>query len=544
MVSSIDFNHKQDAFKTPPLSANILPVRAWRRAIAYLSETDQDACAVVSKQLAILVLSDPTAGLEAMDKRKKTILNYNPIPSEFRGSTQGPTGRFLFDHPRSKDLRIQNIHQKIKDRMGGDPTFDQTMKKVCEIEHAHPDYIPLYHGGSLELMVFMSLTRALLSTPYIPGMETFPCSNPMIRFPSPDGPKTIGEALSEFPPNFDDVIETVRNELLACNPSLFANFDINGESTWDYYLSNRSCTPFRIQSFLQNLCKSYQIKPHQKYLDQLEVLHTELYRLAITYVEQNMPSPSHYLAIEGMLLQILIPARVLDKIAYASVAYGEIQKNDKSLLERCLTLRNDPDSQPLMQVRLLAQSILINGYGIKVFAHCCGGFFDEHGITDKPKRMTDKQWAIQTNCLARKEEILKEAREIFTKMILLSPKKTKKSTDIQPSTVIAPKTILLNYALLQKKASMALPPGFSLRPYYNEHNLLEKVIQTDPEGNETIYLPAAPKPVSVTKEKFDKLLSWCSNSRYRCFNDNLGKPVKILEISLHEDQEDTIYSYS
>jgi hypothetical protein len=547
MTSSITVNQKSETFQTSPPSANQLPVRAWRNTIGYLTEKEQDTCTLVCKRLAILVICDPSADLEEMEKRKKAVGNSKLISSNLQRSIIGPTRRFLFNHPRSDYTTTQHIHKQIRDEMEDDPTIDQTVQSVCAIESAYPDYIPLYHGGKLEALIYMLFTRVLLSTPYIPEMEKFPCSNPLIKFPSPSGPKTIGEALSEFPPDFNDHMVSVRKELLSCNPFLFANFADRGESSWHFYLVNKNIFPNSASSFFGELCKNYHIKPHQKYLDRLEILHKELYQLAITFAEQIPRTqklwngiPVTHVICKGVLLQILVKPSELDKIGYASLRYGEIDDaSDKPLSERCRTLREDPDGQPYMQVRLLAQSIFINSYSIKVFVHCCGGFFNEEGFADnKPNHMTENGWAIQKKCLLRKDEIFKEVKDIFTKMILLSPKKQKKPADSQSITINAPRTILFNYATLRKKASMTLPLGFSLKPYY-EKKLLVKVVQTDPDGQEIIYLLDPPKTISVSKEAFDRLGYHSYNSRL-IIDHKLGKPVKYLEVN--PDGQDIIYT--
>jgi hypothetical protein len=538
------FNDQQETSASSTPSANQLPVRACRYIIGCLTDREQDAFALVSKRMAIITLCDPSADLEDMEKRKKAIDSSKYAPSKLRELTIGPTGRFLFHHPDSTTPAVQNIHGKIQDKMKNDPNVDQTVRTVCAIESSHPGYIPLYHGGRIEAVVSMFFIRALLSTPYIPGIEPFPCLNPLIKFPSSYGPKTAGEALSEFPPDFDDHMEGVRKEFLSCNASLFAYFGLYGESTWDFYLTNRNVFRPDVKTFLEKLCENYQIRPNQKYFKQLEALHKELCQLAVTFGQQNLSRGQRYTMCEGALLHILVKPAILDKIGYASVAFGEIQKSDKPLSERCLTLREDPDSQPLMQVRLLAQSIFINSYGIKVFVHCCGGFFNEEGIpNNKPDSMEQREWGIQQKCLLRKSKIFKEAREIFTKMILLSPKKERPPADMQ-SSASTPKTILFNQRLLQQKASMVLPPGFTLQPHYNEKNLLVKVVQTDSDGQETIYLLTPPKTTSVPQKLFDEIARCKSLTGYYLVYDDLNKPVEIFESTRNRNGQDTIYTCS
>jgi hypothetical protein len=520
MTNPIVVSYKQETFKPLAPSANILPVRAWRNIIGYLTEKEQDACTLVSRRSAVLVLCDPSVDLEGMDKRKKSIpINYKPTLSPLLGSTIGPTVRFLSHHPRAKDPQIQEQHRIIKAWMEDDVNVNQTVRKVCDIESTHPEYIPLYHGGRLAARVSMLFIEALLSTPYNLKAEKSPCSNPMIKIPSPDGPKTIGEALSEFPPNFTDHMVDVRKELLSCNPFLFANYEQQPESTWAFYLYNLNIFSQSMGDFFQELCKNYHIQPHSKYLAQLEILHQEFCQLAVAFTKQSLPERYHPLASLGVLLQILVPPAVLDKMAYASFAYGKVQKSALPLSERCLSLREDPDSQPLMQVRLLVQSIFIPEYRIKVYTHGCGGFFSEES-PKKPNPMTEKEWAIQTARLLRKEKILEEVRDIFTKMILLSPKKHRTSINTPSSISSSPatKTIFVDYKTLKERTSVILPPGFSLTPYYNEKTLLEKVVQTDPDGQETIYL-LTPNTDSVAEEELGKSTSKIPlslNRRYIC----------------------------
>jgi hypothetical protein len=501
MTSSIAVSHKQETVETLAPSANRLPVRAWRNTIGYLSEKEQDPCALVCKRLAILVICDPSADLEGMDKRKKTIpLNRKKLlPVNYLRQILGPTGRFLFNHPSPNNPLIQSIHESIHEEMNYNPNVDNLVRKVCKIESMHPGYIPIYHGTRIEACASMEFIRRFLLTPYLEKTESFPCLNPMIKFPSPNGPKTIGEALGEFPPGFWDSNPSIRKELLSCNPFLFANFYQNGESTWDYYLHNDNVHKQSVKAVFLELCETYQIEPNQTYLDQLEAIHKELCLLAIDFARQNLPEKIRHKVIEGLLLQILIPSDVLDKVAYASLAYGVIQKSDKPLSKRCLELRQDPDSQPLMQIRLLVQSIFIPDYRIKVITHGCGDFFSKCQL--KPESMKEADWVKQEKRLLRKEEILQEASQIFKKMILRSPKKQKKpASELQQSTSITPKTFLVPCKALEKRASMDLPHGFSVQPFYNERRQLVKVVQTDNQGQETIYLPALPKTVRVTRE--------------------------------------------
>jgi hypothetical protein len=412
MIISLFLSCKQEAYKTPA-SENLLPVGVWRRIIDYLTMKEQDACTLVSKQLAILTLCDPSADLEEMDKRKIPICISSKLsPSEFHKSTLGPTGSFLAHPDPDMEDCFPGFYQSVKETMHGNPNVGQTVRNVCAIESAHPEHIPLYHGGRLEARVSMLFIHTLLSAPYS-KTEKFPCLNPMIKFPSPIGPKTIEEAFSTFPRIFNDHMPVVRQELLSCNPFLFAQYFSTGESSWDFYLSNYNVYPQSSREFFQELCKKYHIKPHEKHLQRLEALYEELCQLANAFSGEKR---------EGILLQLLVPPAVLDKMAYASIEYGRPFKSSKPLSERCLAFRKDHLSDT-MQVRLLVQSIFIPEYGIKVYTHGCGGFFSEEG---SPDLLSAQKCSEQKARLLRKEKIIEEARDIFTKMILLSPKKVRK----------------------------------------------------------------------------------------------------------------------
>src|SRR5690242_17178812 len=107
--------------------ASPLPVCAWQRTISYLTDEEGNVCIYVCKQLAIIVLCNPSGDLEAMDKRK-TIPYSKLSPPEISGPTFGPTVCFLRYHPRPIDPRIRGIHQKIKEKRKEDPTIDQTVR--------------------------------------------------------------------------------------------------------------------------------------------------------------------------------------------------------------------------------------------------------------------------------------------------------------------------------------------------------------------------------------------------------------------------------
>ncbi len=401
-----------------PASEDQLPVGVWSHIIDYLPDSDRRSCALVSHRLEIIDLYDPSADLEKMGIRKAASMPQITSVS----FTPGPSQMFLFSNPKSPE-ELNKI-RSISVKMQVDPNVAKTVLNICGLETLNPEYIPFYHAMNLPTYVFSLFTRILLSMPYLP-FEKFPCSSPLIRFPSPDGPKTVQDLFEQYPiPKSSaepyDHIQNVQKELLCLNPHLFANFQQDGESTWFFYIENRSVNPPHIDAFFEALCRQYKIPVNQKEIEKLVKLHGTFCALGNSYARLNLSAENRETedSSRGVVLQILAPIPIVDKVAYPSLPYGKIDSSSPSpLSKRCLALRKDPRGESGMQARMLAQSVLIPDHRIKVIAHGCGGFYSEKA-PDRLLETTDKDWAKQKDLLAQKKKTMLEIRSVFSEMMV------------------------------------------------------------------------------------------------------------------------------
>jgi hypothetical protein len=248
------------------------------------------------------------------------------------------------------------------------------------------------------------------------------CSTSFIRFPSSEGHKTIKDFLTAYPLpkefSFYDHQEPIRSELLSCNPHLFSNFDRRGESTWDLYLNDDDTGDAqKNESFFRDLFKRHHIPFTRNDLEEMISLYEELVDLCQRFNQLGKLPGTR--SSENMILQILVPRQLIDSVAYAATDFGHASPSELPLSQRCLSLRENPIKETTLQVRVLAQSILVPDHHIKVFAHGCGGFFAD----EDPIRLTSNSkeyWEAQQHCFAKKKEILVQINEYLTKMMLRS----------------------------------------------------------------------------------------------------------------------------
>lgn len=401
----------------------ILPVRIWNNIFKYLPEIDRSACATTSRRLDILANHDPSVELRNMNQRKAPP---NPVIRHI-SQGKGPSTLYLFGNPTSPK-ETYGI-QIIRKWMEKDPTVAKTVMEICQIEQEAIGYATGYHAMNVATFSLAFFNQIFLSTPYLQD-EAFPCSVPLIRFPSVHGPKTIQEFLTQYPPSVDshehyDHLGAVKKELLALNPYLFANLMQAGESTWEFYIENKNVSPPDILGYFKMLCAHYKVPEQPELLDTLSALQAELIELAERFSRRFLSESARDTEYQkGMILQLLIPFNLIDQVAYASLPYGKIDESTLlPLSERCLTLRTDQRSAVIssqkyeMQMRVLIQSLFVPSHGIKVIAHGCYDFFSETP-PQKPSSMSPRDWEKIQTFLARKNEIIKEAKKIFSKMLL------------------------------------------------------------------------------------------------------------------------------
>ena len=408
----------------PTSSLSHLPTRNLRHVLEYLPPSDKGSCASTSHRLKILVDYDPTKELQEMGKRRAGKVQ----PSRTPAFEYGPTFKFMFSYSNQEQrYQVEKISQQIvKDR-----NVAKTFYEISQIESHYSDYIPLYHAMNLTTFTFSYFTRILLSSGLL-GSEKLPTSAPLIRFPSTDGPKTIAELFSRYPVTDSqpyDKIPDVQRELFSLNAHLFTNFFTEGESTWTFYVENHSVAPPSAEAFFKMLQKKYNFSISSDNMAKLQDLQGELCCIAQSFERRNVLQENReYCPGKGMVLQMLVPPSILDKVGYASRPYGFKDNSSRlPLSQRCMKLRKDPHCEPDMQARLLSQSIYVPDHAIQVFTHGCGDFFSEKDpipLNEVSASDIEKQKAF----LARKKDIAAQAKGIFVESMTTRSKETSTST--------------------------------------------------------------------------------------------------------------------
>jgi hypothetical protein len=142
----------------------------------------------------------------------------------------------------------------------------------------------------------------------------------------------------------------------------------------------------------------------------------------------------------GVLLQILVSQEIVDRVCYLSAAYGIPLKTSESPHEAFKRIREKPDDHREMQVRILAQSLLIPDYQIKVFLHGYADFFSVTPETLKmPSGMSkkDEQRLMQT--VVEKEKCLQAMQDLLFLAMVSTHKSTAESVAI-PAAPLFKKT--------------------------------------------------------------------------------------------------------
>lgn len=396
------------------------PTKAWGYVISRLSAPLKKTCACLNRQFAIHVMHNPCNDFEQMNLRAAK----NIHPSNKKHSSKGPSENYLLSNPASESELYSVL--TIRAKMQQDPSIARTVREIFQMEMAMEGYSPSYHCMNSQVYCYTLFTKELLGTIYDNSNEV-PSQNPLVRFPNSAGTKTMKEFLNLFPVQDKyDHIDAVRKEVLCLNPYFFANLMADGESTWFMYVENKSVSPPTPKQFFVMLCKQFGIllneDEKEKHSAKFEELAGELDRMAYTYIRQissSNPDVRDNMSQRGVVLQMLIPDDLIDDICYASEAYGIPEKNPKKLSERLKMLRHKPRSEKTMQIRMLAQSILVPNHHIVVNSFGYGDFFEITPETcRRPSGMPDQDWMRALKAVERKSEILAEARKLFQDLFL------------------------------------------------------------------------------------------------------------------------------
>ena len=188
--------------------------------------------------------------------------------------------------------------------------------------------------------------------------------------------------------DFFDHRETVKNVLLAANPSLFGNSQDTGECTFAFFIGSDNVSYVDFSDLLSRLFDFFKVSNlHKKYQENIE----ELLKL----LSADEPDKT------GILIQIFVPKKHIDKIAYRCKPFGQLFHKD---------FENNNASQDLNRY----QSNNLSGYGIPSL---------------KTKDMDGMQLRLLMNQMFTNPELNKEERPLFfryfntTKKVVLYQKR-------------------------------------------------------------------------------------------------------------------------
>ncbi len=213
-------------------------------------------------------------------------------------------GLFATFHNTQIDAHINKFGNEIHTRFGLNPYEDPIIQEMAKSArmHSHSHY-ELYHAQQGKYRIIQDIYKWLKE---FFEVTSFGKQFTFLRFDDPifsqytNIKDFLNKKLKEKQ-HINDMESDVFLFLLSANLSPFGNFDIPGESTYNYYLKNHSEHDVSF-SLLNKICTSFGLPNH--YINKLNEL-----------VEKT-----HY--DQGTLFQILIPKSIIDHIGYKSFSYG------------------------------------------------------------------------------------------------------------------------------------------------------------------------------------------------------------------------------
>ena len=355
----------------------------------------------------------------------KKVLEASPSKLVSETTSNGPTSSFLLQGFSSTDSKYKTNIKAIQAKRAQDPLIEKSVNEICKNEKKNQDCVPLYHGLSDAAylnMLFNGFMVSLLEDEHFH-------QNLLPRFPNSSGPTNVDELKKLHPPEkyqeSYDHAPAVQRELMSMSPCLFSNFNTDGESSWFFFITNKSVNPPRADVYFNWLCEKYQLifTPEQKkiYEERFCALHDSLQNGLKRYQRLITPSSQRENREDiGVMLQILIPNKLVNDICYASVAYGAPDPKYPDLLTTLKDLRKNPISYPDLQIRVLAQSLMVPEHGIQIIPHGCGDFFSPIPPSQRPIEIAEKDWERLNAVLKEKNDTLNEVKGLFKEMIVNS----------------------------------------------------------------------------------------------------------------------------
>ena len=256
--------------------------------------------------------------------------------------------------------------------------LDDVIKKEIEFED---EYYVFYHGQKREFIFPQDLYEGFYKIKFKQALKDFFMlripTKPSFIFSTDDFEKfkTIKEFIKKHIDNGEikqwdfDEHKNIKKVLLAVNPSLFGNNFNGGESSFNYFINSGNASWIDITQITKDVFEYFEIPhlytKHKKELDYLAKL------VSTTYDAKET----------GILLQIFIPKKIVDDVAYRCKAWGLLHYQNPNTHPASLDLEKykqdsftflTPDyTLDEMQFRLLLnnQFLLNPKSGVKFFRY-------------------------------------------------------------------------------------------------------------------------------------------------------------------------------
>ncbi len=299
---------------------------------------------------------------------------------------QTQTLAYLSNHTLYENL---NWHFSKRVNELGSNFFKELFREIIEKEiEFKDDYYVFYHGQKREFTLPQDIYQGLYKIAYKKILHDFV----MLRFPDKDFSKfgSVENFIKQYMDNGEltnhlvwfDTQPHVKKYLLSVNSTLFGNtaLDWGGECSFCYFINSSNVTEVDVCDLVSQAFQAFKMN---KYFDQYRELIKELNNLLGDYEKEKT----------GLLLQIFVPQKLVDEVAYrcapGGFVYGPCGKSllnkifggisynpaskDLEAYKDCDSFDSDLSGNVLdtMQFRLLMNKKMLDPKsGVKIFKYC------------------------------------------------------------------------------------------------------------------------------------------------------------------------------
>jgi len=202
----------------------------------------------------------------------------------------------------------------------GKPFFKNLFCSILKKEILHAKkYRVFYHGQDRIFMLFQDLYDGLYQIAYTKSLKNFI----LLRIPNKDFGKYkntqqfLYDCIKDHSIHNSrfDHLASISKQLFCVNASLFGNTRHLGECSFHYFISSWSVSKIDILSLIKNLFSFFK---YETYFTTYKSSITQLHNLLVDQ-ERNKT---------GLLLQLFVPAQLINKLAYRSHAFGHYYYSD------------------------------------------------------------------------------------------------------------------------------------------------------------------------------------------------------------------------